>query len=819
MTESRRTPDAGEELHGTGELFTGECERQLIADVFDSEIGVINARRKAQGLNPVGVQPGANGKSIGPSVDFGLVGLALSGGGVRSATFNLGVLQGLYKNRVFEHIDYLSTVSGGGYIGSCLTAAMSAKSKKRANGQEAGHDGVDFPFSFEIGGKENAAFRHLRNYSNYLAPRGLLDMIQAPVLMARGILTNLVVLLPYILLAAIVTIGFNRSIEHLGVYNLFEQSKFLNDILPLFHPPFFVTKWLSLILIIFVVSSQFVGTNPEQRLKGSGWRRRERFARTIGYYILILIAVAFIELQPFAILALHNVFPQDADVFVLLVIVGIALIGLVLPVLARNASTIRGKATLYLAGLLGPLVVWLLYLVLSRWGIRWTQFRPYQEGPYELTAAPDWVRFFPKLIYEDLLKGWGYTDCFFCDGPVLMMTLYFIVILIVVALTFFFVDANRTSLHSYYRDRLSKAYLFEPLDKPDTAGESVTHLDTQRLWDLRLTHTPYLIINAALNLQSSSDPKLGRRKADSFIFSQQWTGSVATRYCHTKTLEEDVDQNMNLGTAMAISGAAIAPNRGEKTVRPLLFIMSMLNIRLGYWLRNPKYIERGVDALPEPKTVWQALNRLRFRMITAADNLREHTLVSVGPGHFIFEMFGLLNEESRNVNVSDGGHFDNLGIYELLRRKCKFIIACDAEADPDYQFGGLANALRLARIDMGIVIKIDLVGIGRDGMRHCAHGTIDYGNGDIGSLLYIKASTTGDEVEYVREYQARNERFPHESTGDQFFTEDQFEAYRALGFHIVEDLFTGTGSFAPVEGEEQHDTYKSVDEWYAALTQ
>ena len=118
---------------------------------------------------------------------------------------------------------------------------------------------------------------------------------------------------------------------------------------------------------------------------------------------------------------------------------------------------------------------------------------------------------------------------------------------------------------------------------------------------------------------------------------------------------------------------------------------------------------------------------------------------------------------------------------------------------------------------MGIVTTINLEGIGEKGSRHCAHGKIDYGSGKEGSLLYIKASMTGDEVEYVQEYQARNPKFPHESTGDQFFTEAQFEAYRALGFHIVEDLFVRNGSIAPPEYKVQYSGYKRINDWFAAL--
>jgi hypothetical protein len=170
----------------------------------------------------------------------------------------------------------------------------------------------------------------------------------------------------------------------------------------------------------------------------------------------------------------------------------------------------------------------------------------------------------------------------------------------------------------------------------------------------------------------------------------------------------------------------------------------------------------------------------------------------VRPGALLLEMAMRLDEKRRWVNLSDGGHIENLATIELLRRRCKFIVIGDSEADALMHFNGLATLIRTARIDLGIHIDINLdelrLNADRHSEGHMAIGQIIYpGEQERGYLLYLKSSCTGDEDEVVGEYRQRSPDFPHESTADQFFNEGQFEAYRALGEHIgewaVESLF------------------------------
>ena len=201
----------------------------------------------------------------------------------------------------------------------------------------------------------------------------------------------------------------------------------------------------------------------------------------------------------------------------------------------------------------------------------------------------------------------------------------------------------------------------------------------------------------------------------------------------------------------------------------------------------------------------------------------------VRPWALVREMMMKLDETSKWVNLSDGGHIENLAGIELLRRRCKFIIIGDGEADPELAFNGLATLIRYARIDLGITINIDPGTIGIDRSKkaidegksnisteHWAFGTITYppdkDNGskqEEGYLLYLKSSYTSDEDEVIKEYRHSHPDFPHQSTADQFFDEDQFECYRALGQHI------GEGAIAEMSLVESFDRARKTYEAFS----
>jgi hypothetical protein len=211
---------------------------------------------------------------------------------------------------------------------------------------------------------------------------------------------------------------------------------------------------------------------------------------------------------------------------------------------------------------------------------------------------------------------------------------------------------------------------------------------------------------------------------------------------------------------------------------PLLTaVMMLFNARLGAWLGNPRDEDRMVWRKPGPN--W-------------------------GIRAFIDETFGLTNDRNAWVNLSDGGHFENLGIFEMVSRRCHTIVVCDASADPEYSYEDLANAIRKIRVDLGIPIEFEGEGMPMRPRKpvtpapsghHCAIAKILYSTideeGEDGILIYIKPSLNGDEPADVTQYASTDPSFPHQPTADQFFDESQFESYRRLGLHIVETIIHG----------------------------
>jgi hypothetical protein len=243
---------------------------------------------------------------------------------------------------------------------------------------------------------------------------------------------------------------------------------------------------------------------------------------------------------------------------------------------------------------------------------------------------------------------------------------------------------------------------------------------------------------------------------------------------------------ISLGTAITISGAAASPNMGYHSSPLVTFMMTIFNARLGWWLGNPG--PAGHD------TFYLANPRFPVRPIVA-------------------EAFGLTERTSPYVYLSDGGHFDNLGLYEMVLRRCHLIVVSDGSCDAHCDLNDLGGSIRKIRADLGIPIDFpggisiyprsaDLATLARG--LYWAVGRIRYSLVDPpptddpaardardGWLLYLKTAYYGTEPPDVYEYARANDQFPHESTVDQFFTESQFESYRMLGLHAITRLGAG----------------------------
>jgi len=365
-------------------------------------------------------------------------------------------------------------------------------------------------------------------------------------------------------------------------------------------------------------------------------------------------------------------------------------------------------------------------------------------------------------------------------------------------------DVNEFSLHHMYKNRLVRAYLGASRSRVHRRPNSFTGLDMDddiKLWRLTTTDEslpddertdcrvdfagPYPIINTTMNMTAGDELAWQERKGQSFIFTPLYCGfdfatkqtivseKVAAQFAYRPTREfargdhalpGSPDNSISVGTAMAISGAAANPNAGYHSSPAVAFLLTVFNARLGWWIGNP-----------------------------LAERSWKNTSPPIGLFYLLSELFGFSGVKRAYVNLSDGGHFDNMGLYELIRRRCRYIVVCDAEQDDRYSFNGMAGAIRKCRVDFGVVIEMSTSAIvpkERVSAAHVAVGSIRYpGEEECGTLVYLKASLTGDEPADVLEYRDRNPEFPHQTTGDQFFDESQFESYRALGQHIADHAF------------------------------
>lgn len=773
------------------------------------------------------------------SANTGLVGLVLSGGGVRSATFNLGLLQSLAKNNVLQYCDYLSTVSGGGYIGSCLSSLL-ADNKDYSTKKEA------FPFR-ESDSKilgERPETNHLRATKNYLGLGGGLfkpDLWHMLGTMLSGFLLMSIIPLALILLFVLVLL-----------------------FIPFFDTSFLGVAWyqvalglviiLVLLIIIWMVLIRFrltsLGFTEESHIRHN--KRIARRAAIANLLVISTLAVGIIYWLASTFVTQHTVF-----MYILLCSLLVILLGYL------SASNNKFQQTLI--KIIMYIALTIFVCVLFSWSLSlWYSFvrlkhfdSVYQQiensehqfikskylksdelsffnlPPTENNQAL-WFNHFRewmldkiketikekeeiekslKILEKDarfllkirqLIQSYGLTqvikafkkentsklhdiwqlidvdDKWRIDGLIQVMEkadnetfsiklevaksigIAMIILLIIGML----ININRNSLHYFYRDRLSKTYMIK------WGQENIEQNSSVLLKDIhQYCNGPYHIINTTLNVPHSQNNSLNGRGADFFIFSKYYCGAESTGYRSTASYDQG---QTKLATAMAISGAAASPEMGTSTNPIMVILMTLLNIRLNLWMQNPN-----------------------------SNHMQKFTF---WPQYLFKELFRTGTENDALLNLSDGGHHENLGIYPLLKRRCRVIIASDAAADPKFKMDDLANLQRKARIDLGINLDINLKELRPDPNNndytqvHFVKGTIQYPDGELGTLFYIKSTLTGDEPEDLLAYKRIHPSFPDETTADQFFNENQFESYRKLGELSGDKVFSNKEEVKKVFG-------------------
>jgi hypothetical protein len=829
-----------------------------------------------------------------------LAALCISGGGIRSATFGLGAIQGLAERGLLPRFDYLSTVSGGGYIGSWLTAWAH---RSGGVGNVVPRLRRDAPAAAPA---EPDPIQHLREYNSYLSPQGgafSTDLWTLIATMLRNILLNWMVLVP--LLMAVLTVPrlylscltlperlygpviYAGGAPNWGapVLDAVSDRLLVARVLPalsvllLATALFFTLRYLpgvggrdhsrydfslkvlsplvgAVLTFLAFDSLHYVGRRyvSESNLGpvlvwtlvpcGAAWlvwllarggSLRARAGLLFGPLSVAIVSMAAgtgVATWAVTNFVLWNPDPRYAPSWAEYVTVGppAVLLGFVLGTVlfvGLSSRYLKDEDREWMSRALGSILLFcvgwtgacFVVLVLPHWALGWRMWghsalaaagaasawlstlggaspagEPERGRPARLLslasklAPPVFLALLAGAlsvltnlillaVHQVTGRGLGdahgeavaWTDHYGVlarSSPALLglVALVFVATSVVMAR---FVNINTFSLHGMYRDRLIRAYLgASSIGRRASRFTGFAARDDIPMHELDPGQRPLHVLNLALNLVGGSRLAWQQRKAASFTVTPAHCGSWEVGYRPSS----EYGGGITLGTAVAISGAAASPNMGYHSTPVVGFIMTLFNARLGSWLGNPG---------PPGARTWRHPGPL-----SAVRSM-------------VKEALGQTSDQSEYVYLSDGGHFENLGLYEMVRRRCRTIVVLDGGCDPDFHYDDLGNALRKIRIDLRIPIDFDepLTRPLKDRQKRCAVGTIRYsevdGPGTDGQLVYVKPMLLRNEGPDVVSYAAAHPSFPHQGTGNQWFDESQTESYRSLGLHTVDEMCDG----------------------------
>ncbi len=813
----------------------------------------------------------------------GLSALCISGGGIRSATFAWGVLTALAAKGMLPRFDYLSTVSGGGYIGSWLSAWIRrAGSIDKVAARLAGTTGPTPDTS------EADPVQHLREFNNYLTPRfglGSADTWTMIAIMLRNLVLNWLVMLPLLLLivlaprvlVSLLQIDPPMSPDPMGGFGYVQLGLLALAGLAFSWATYFTISYLPSLGRTLNTEAQFVRNCllpmvlcSVASLVAFWWvlddlsRAPTVMELTGAGLFLSAVSAAFLlvgtPLQNVRAIKATSIFDLGLAILVWGMSSGAAayalthwlfevvlpttditiltsdacffaafgppmlILGLLLGIVVLVGCTSRtlteedrewlGRSAAYgLAFSVGWVSICALVLVVPHYLIQmesWSHATLAGAGGLSglitalagnsgrtaaKEASPEQIPLSDKavaLLYKlalpafilclivglTLLSNWILTATGLAKGawynhhlivtefpPTTALALTGLMLLLSWAMGRF-VNVNKFSLHAMYENRLSRAYLAASVreGKPHPFTGFCSD-DDMPIRDLR-GQRPLHVVNMALNLVSGKRLAWQQRKATSFTVTPYHAGSLNLGYRDSA----HYGGGITLGNAMTISGAAASPNMGYNSSPLVSFTMMLFNARLGSWLGNPGAAGNNTWKDEGPRSAVSSIVR---------------------------EALGKTDDTGPYVYLSDGGHFENLAVYEMIVRRCRSIVVLDAGCDPKYTYEDLGNALRKIRIDLSVRIEFDhdqLAAL-QQNKRSYAVARIIYSdvdpNAPDGRLLYIKPMMHGSEPPDVLSYRAANPAFPHESTADQWFTEAQTESYRRLGVFAMEQLCSG----------------------------
>lgn len=866
--------------------------------------------------------------------------LCLSGGGIRSAAFGLGVVQALSRAGLFSQFHYLSTVSGGGYTGSLLQRWIHEQDKQA--------DRVMMSLSRP---EEPDEIKRLRQNSNFITPRvglGSNDTWTAIAISVRNILLNWLLFIPLVMLVALVPnlfldavtsfsdIAADRNDVHsvlLGIAALcigratFSTVRLLPSyrdkemelppegdrvlarriVWPLILWSVFATLAIAVELLdptakekvvtpilsndfflhgsdvaVFSLVGMLLGLFLGALTLKSG--RSHTFSTDVPVWLVSLFLVSiWIAFGAFLFGRLVSQrLAQDWEPIVLTVLGPLwMLTGTLLGAIffvgfrgSRGPTVVPEDDREWVARLsavkLRPMMFWAVLapsvlLISTLIGVK----MPGQELTWSASitiisglvaalgghsrrsggafgsAGAFVMRFLPLnaiiavatfLFIIALLIVFGAVEALLAGevagrlpklppwlsdrlaAHALILGLLFILFVLLGRI----ISVNRFSLNGMYRNRLARAFLgaARPATKrrpdPFTGFDSADNVRMSRLDP----HGPggsvlYPVINVALNITATENLAWQERKAVPFVFTPLYSGSgmlggeqrpggyVASALYASGEHDAAIgdEGGVSLATAMSISGAAATPNMGYYSSPATAFLMTLFNVRLGAWLPNP----------------------------ARAGDLGKQGIGRASPrnsiGAILSELRGMTHDCGLDIYLSDGGHFENLALYEMVRRRCKYVVVSDAGADPACALKDLGNAVRKVKIDFNVTIDFPRLRLrARDAAPEkdlqqtaWALGRIVYPEGGEGRILYLKPSFFGEGLPAdVIAYARGCEKFPHESTADQFFSESQFESYRHLGDHFATQLLLAMAVF---RNARRCEGIASMAEFFDALAE
>jgi Patatin-like phospholipase len=804
--------------------------------------------------------------------------LCISGGGIRSATFALGAIQAFAEKGILTDFDYLSTVSGGGYIGGWLSAW-----KQREQGLDKIIPKLK-PTALAPAPGTVDPVQHLREYNSYLTPKlGLLstDTWTLAATIGRNMMLNWLVLMPILMFGLMIprlvlalarlgvtlqafygdavteyandavvdaipviggllfAVGIFNTMRYLpGVGNknhseldfvkyclipflsaavtfiAFDSWHYSSDAGYATSPPEFrafllwiagsgAAGWVAYLLIggksIWRKPRLILGLTPVILLtcfstascawlltakvyQGASWPVYITLAAPLLLVAFMLAATLVVGLTSNILLDEDREWLSRAAAWMLVCIV--SWVSLCVLVLLAPTWVIRfpkwGRAMLAAGGAAGGWVSALGGLSSKTKAQKGAAPPQMSTGGLALDlaaklAAPvflavfltglailtDWLLSVTGLVTESWANHDGILENTRVEAILLLSFVFFGFGWVMAR----YINVNKFSLHGMYRNRLIRAYLGASDDRRNASKfTGFAESDNLQMHELSPALKPFHVVNIALNLVAGRRLAWQQRKAESFTVTPLHTGNCAVGY--RPSAGYGGTNGISLGTAITISGAAASPNMGYHSSPVIGFIMTLFNARLGAWLGNPGTAGSNTWKKPGPSSAIASLLK---------------------------ETFGLTNDTNEYVYLSDGGHFENLATYEMIRRGCRSIVVLDSGCDPDFTYEDLGNALRKIRIDLRIPIEFDeSLKLLRTKQTRFAVATIRYSALDEklkdGCLLYIKPIMLGNEPPDVTAYQAANDAFPHQSTSDQWFNESQTESYRMLGVHTVNEI-------------------------------